>query len=92
MQQRLQGCLVPSSLPTSRSRKKRSASWHTMVTPYRLDHGQVLPPQQLLQQPDQSTENTEVGRSAVGHQLVVALGRHTHTDRHTQSRMVGQSV
>lgn len=40
---------------------------------------QVLPPQQLLQKPDQSTEDAEVGRSAVGHQLVVTLEMHTHT-------------
>lgn len=35
--------------------------------------GQVFPPQQLLQQPDQSAEDAEVGRSTVGHQLVVTL-------------------
>lgn len=34
---------------------------------------QVVSPQQLLQQPDKRAENTEVGRSAVGHQLVVTL-------------------
>lgn len=39
--------------------------------------GQVLHPQQLLQEPDQSTEDAEVGGSAVGHQLVVALETHT---------------
>lgn len=39
--------------------------------------GQVFPPQQQLQQPDQSAEDAEVGRSAVGHQLVVTL--HTHS-------------
>lgn len=39
--------------------------------------GQVLPPQQLLQQPDQSTEDAEVGCSAVGHQLVVTLETYT---------------
>lgn len=39
--------------------------------------GQVLPPQQLLQQPDQSTEDAEVGRPAVGHQLVVTLETRT---------------
>lgn len=44
--------------------------------------GQVLHPQQLLQHPDQSTEDAEVSRSAVGHQLVVTLERHTHTHSH----------
>lgn len=39
--------------------------------------GQVVPPQQLLQQPDQSAEDAEIGGSAVGHQLVVALGTQT---------------
>lgn len=38
--------------------------------------GQIIPPQQLLQQPDQSAEDAEVGCSPVGHQLVVTL--HTH--------------
>lgn len=38
---------------------------------------QVILPQELLQQPDQSAENTEVGCTTVGHQLVVALRRHT---------------
>lgn len=47
--------------------------------------GQVLPPQQLLQKPDQSAENTEVGRSTVGHELVVALGRQIH--QHTEVRV-----
>lgn len=45
---------------------------------------QVLSPQQLLQQPDQSTEDAEVGRSAVGHQLIVTL------ETHTQVRMIRQ--
>ena len=47
--------------------------------------GQVPPPQQLLQQPDQSTEDTEVGGSAVGHQLVVTLETQTHTHTHTHT-------
>lgn len=38
---------------------------------------QVLTPQQLLQKPDQGAEDAEVGRSAVGHQLVVTLETHS---------------
>lgn len=38
--------------------------------------GQIFPPQQQLQQPDQSAEDAEVGRSTVGHQLVVTLRTH----------------
>lgn len=34
---------------------------------------QVLRPQQLLQKPDQGAEDAEVGRSAVGHELIVTL-------------------
>lgn len=51
---------------------------------------QVILPQQLLQQPDQNAENTEVGRSAVGHQLVVTLGRPTH--EHTRVRIVDSKI
>lgn len=46
--------------------------------PIQRGDGQVFSPQQLLQQPDQSAENTEIGRSTVGHKLVVTLGRHIH--------------
>lgn len=45
--------------------------------PVQVGDGQVFHPQQLLQQPDQSTEDAEVGRSAVGHQLVVTLETRT---------------
>lgn len=34
---------------------------------------QVFTNQQLLQKPDQGAEDAEVGRSAVGHKLVVTL-------------------
>lgn len=37
---------------------------------------QIIPPQQLLQQPDQSAEDAEVSCSTVGHQLVVTLYTH----------------
>lgn len=44
---------------------------------------QVLTPQQLLQKPDQGAEDAEVGRSAVGHQLIVTL--ETHVNVHNSS-------
>lgn len=39
---------------------------------------QVFTPQQLLQKPDQGAEDAEVGRSAVGHQLIVTLETHVN--------------
>lgn len=52
--------------------------------------GQVLPPQQLLQQPDKSTEDAEVGCSAVGHQLVVTL--RTNMNPHRLGSSVKQQM
>lgn len=45
--------------------------------------GQVLASQQLLQDPDQGAEDAEVGRSAVGHQLIVTL--ETRVNEHKSS-------
>lgn len=44
-------------------------------------HRQVLPPQQLLQKPDQSAEDAEIGCSAVGHELIVTLETHMSMHR-----------
>lgn len=46
---------------------------------------QVLTPQQLLQKPDQGAEDAEVGRSAVGHQLIVTLEKHVNVHNSSNS-------